>query len=828
MKFSRIYLTIILLAVTFKAAANDDIYGLQICSFYSMDTEATGLALDAGKPFRFRGRSLTLSFDLCNRGERPFGCILRMIAEDGNIIDLMNTVDQHNCYRPQLVVDGKAFVIPADIEWDKWVKVTLTIDTRSGTVTIDYAGEVMSVDSERARKMRSARMSFGNCFYEGFTVNSVASISIRDICLLVDGTPMRKWPLMRHSESASYDEICSSPATAVNPIWLSDSMIALKPVFETTFPHYSDVAYDGKDTFIMTKPDGSLLMYDVMSDSLSCRSSKGGAIPSNFPNQIKWCNDTTLLSYSIAQNLYGEWDFERCRWNNSIVADPSVVYWNVSCSWDPEGGRLYSFGGYGFYHFSNILRVFSPDDPLRTVSVTLDRIAPRFFSSSAVVDSCLFIFGGEGSVSGNQGITEDYYYDLYKVDLSTFEETELWSMPDSPIGKFIPGENLVYDAANRCFYTTAITEKEFIIVQIGMDEASIVPMSLPAGVRIDAPVQYTNLYIDDKTQTLYAVFIQSSDDRNTKVNIMSMSYPPCPVESILIDEIPETEGDGLPLYMTVMICILCIAALSASAYFILSAGRRRSGSPAGKTEVRPVEEYYDFSRNSICFLGGFSARNRDGEDITAQFSPTLRKLLVALIFHTVRYEHGILGEKLNQLIWDYKPEGTASNNRNVYISRLRAVLDGIDGVSVNTKNKFLSISFSDEFVCDYKEVMRLGESPSADDVGRLLSLLFRGLLLPNMDEDWVEDFRSDFISLAVTFLSRQLKSEKIPADIRLQVADTIMLYDSLDESVLRERCSIYRSQGNLGLAKEAYDAFCRDYKATIGDDYKISFKDIIS
>jgi len=305
---------------------------------------------------------------------------------------------------------------------------------------------------------------------------------------------------------------------------------------------------------------------------------------------------------------------------------------------------------------------------------------------------------------------------------------------------------------------------------------------------------------------------------------MSISLPLMQVaDVVLVDGIPMKKG--LSALEIVLISLLSLISLIV---VITLAGHRRKIHRGRLTSMPVIEEYYDFSRNSISLFGSFCVRNRNGEDITSNFSPTLRKLLCALVLYTIKYKQGILGEKLNQLIWDYKPEGTASNNRNVYISRLRSVLEELDGVTINTKNKFLSISLSDDVLCDYEEAQRLYEAPtSAEDVSRLLSLLFKGQLLPNMEDEWVETFRSEYSAMTLSFLNSQLDRADLPENVRLKVADTVILYDKLNERALRTRCRLYHANGNLGPAKEAYDTFCREYKATIGEDYGVTFKQII-
>ena len=826
----RLFLIIFLLtplyAVSSDAQTVSD-YGLRIKSTASIETEATGLALDGGRHIRLKRKPLTISFSLYNSKERPFGCILRMISEDGYAIDVMNTVDSKGIYRPQIVVGGKSAIIPTQVKWDEWIDISLTLDSRKKTVLIDYDGVQTEVNSDELKSISMLRTSFGNCLFDGFKVNSVASVSIRDIILKSGEKIIRNWPLQKHSVTSSLDTVCNAEAIVVNPDWIADSEISLTPVFTKEFPYFVDVVYDGGDRFFIIKPDGDIIMKSISTDEETIIHSEGGTVPSNAPNQTKWCNDTTLLSYSISQNLYGEFDMESRHWSNVTSPDPNIIYWNVTSSWDPERSCLYSFGGYGFHHFSNILRIFSPDNPRSSNSVTLNKIAPRSFASSVVLDGSLYIFGGEGSFSGNQGIVEDYFYDLYKVDLDTFEETLIWKADEADFRRFIPGENLIYDEKADCFYTTAITEDDFILVKIAKYVAppSIEPMSLPTGIRIDVNIQYTNLYKNNSNDKLYALFIQTCNTGTTKVDVMSIALPLLPVKSVLED--PRTDDSkSISAWIIALLSLLCGGlGLTAGIFYIKRKHDRRNI----LQDLPVIEEYYDFSRNSICLFGGFKVYSRTGEDITSNFSQTLRKLLIALILYTVKYKQGILGEKLNQLIWDYKPEGTASNNRNVYISRLRTALEDIDGIKINTKNKFLSISFSHPAICDYVEAMRLyGNHETSDDINRLLSLIFKGKPFPNTDEEWIEAFKSEYSAITLSFLSKMLDSNIISDNMKLKIADTVVLYDGLNEKAMCARCNIHHATGNLGLAKDIYDTFCQEYRSAIGEDYSISFKSIIS
>ena len=67
--------------------------------------------------------------------------------------------------------------------------------------------------------------------------------------------------------------------------------------------------------------------------------------------------------------------------------------------------------------------------------------------------------------------------------------------------------------------------------------------------------------------------------------------------------------------------------------------------------LRPIENYFDRSRSAISLLGTFNVRDKDGNDITSNFTPRLKSLLVLLILYTEKDEKGILTRKVTDMLW---------------------------------------------------------------------------------------------------------------------------------------------------------------------------------
>jgi two-component SAPR family response regulator len=190
---------------------------------------------------------------------------------------------------------------------------------------------------------------------------------------------------------------------------------------------------------------------------------------------------------------------------------------------------------------------------------------------------------------------------------------------------------------------------------------------------------------------------------------------------------------------------------------------------------------------------------------------------------------GIASQKINHLLWSYKPDDTANNNRNVYMSKLRGLLEGVGDIRIQNQNKLWRIAFEGGAQCDYLEALRLFEEGvvGEEDVDRLLELLLKGQMLPNTELDWIDEYKSAFSNATIDFLCRQLRREDLSDKTLLQAANTIFQHDFLNEDALKTKVSILCRQNKTGLAKTVYDSFCKEYRKSLGEEYAVPFKDLI-
>lgn len=838
-------------------------YGIHIQTAPHDASEYTSILLDNGEPLTTDGKTIRIDMDLWAYPDNPLGSICKVIADNNSNIDLMYCIGADYIRFPMLVTGDRDIVQSEPLDYGKWVHVRLTMSPETGEVELDYNGVVSKTTYDAFVGAGSIRIAMGFCTLTEYPLFDVASVAIRDVEIHRGDKAIRHWKMERHDGDVCYDEIKHSPATVENASWLIDENASWKKIYSAEFSYYPSVAFDPRvSTFYMASKDSpTLYVFHVNEETTDTIRVKGGEYAAVYPNQLMYIpQHQQLLSYNLDENIFSFYDPVKQSWSSGRKTAKEHAYWNNTTVFDPADSAIVSFGGYGFFHYNNTLLRSYPYSDRPQSAKKLTAIHPRYSCSSALVDGTLYIFGGRGCQSGRQELGPRNYYDMYAVDLKTDSVTMLWDLKDSPMGKgndFIPGENMVYDRESDAMYILT-TYHGGSLFKVDMKTGRFEQMSLDINASLQAQTLYYNLYYSPTQKSFYAVIVNSDIQGVSTLNIYQLDYPPVAVASLSQNIAgSEDSGNNKPLIIT-LIC-LGIAACGLGGWWFIRRRKRvpvkpqqavkpaeavvRSDGPEDKPEDKPEEPesdlqaapepepapaFYNLEKSSVRLLGGFRVFDAKGEDITNQFTPTLKNLLILLILHTGKNPMGIPNSKILTLLWGDKEEEAAKNNRNVYMSRLRNILVQIGDVTVQSHNGFRNISFGEGTTCDYLEAMRLFEDNSNENIDRLLELLLNGMVLPNVENDIVDTFKSAFSDRTLDLFSALLKQPGLSANQKLKIADTLFQHDFINEDALIAKCRIRHAQGRTGLAQATYAAFCKEYKSIIGSDYPNSLSDILN
>lgn len=824
-------------------------YGLSIKAFPASDQEKTSLVLENNNPVKLHNHT-TLSFDMNIRRDNVFGVVFRMITDKKDNIDLLFTVGDNDKRYPMLVVKESVYMINQEITCDKWLPVSITLSSDKNEITVSYDTTKLSVPYGITGS-KEAMVSFGLCPFEGHTLYDIASVNIRNIKIYHGKNLFRYWKLEKHGETQSLDSIAQVPAIAINPFWISDIYATWQKVYSRQIKENSHFAYNpNQDIIYIASPDSKeIILFDTKEEKESVTTIQDGVIAANAPNQLFYNHySDRLLSYNLDENIVSFFNSHTDSWENNTKPVLEHAYWNNSVSFSVTDSSLISFGGYGFYKYNNELIRF--DYKRKAIKKSnLPDITPRYSTTTTIVNNTLYIYGGRGNKSGRQELSPRNYYDFYSVNLLSEQTNKLWEVDGpAPEPDFVASENMVYDPEKDCFYM--FTSKDGgTLMSIRKDKKGYEPVSFPIYDDLSTHYLYMNLYYSANNNKLYALINKIMTDGTAEVNIYSLNYPPIAISNIQQEEIQVAENTGSFSWGSVLITILLSGVIILLLYLLARWYLSKKNKPQKKAVVpvpntsvstsekakEPETNYYHFSSHSICLLGGFFVTDKNGQDITSQFTPMLKYLLVLLILSSEKDSKGISGKKLIQLLWYDKNEESTKNNRNVYLSKLRSVLENVGGAETLNQNGFWSIKLNESITCDYIEAIRLfpvikeNNSPDKTDLDKLLELLLRGVLLPNTEADWVDNFKSDFSNLTIDILTElvQSSSYKLTDDMKLKIADTLFLHDYINEEALYLKCSILFNSGKKGIAKSIYDNFCKEYFNLLGTKYKYSLADVI-
>ncbi|MGN0053084.1 MAG: hypothetical protein ACI378_03350 [Bacteroides sp.] len=833
------------------------------------DSEFGCVLLDAGKPIDIQGDEWALEFDVWNRPQNIFGTVLRLLTDGGNNIDLIYSAGEGDVRYPMLAIGEETHILTNEVKTNGWMKVRLTLYPRQSKLQLDYDGETIQVKHPCLEAIKNARVSFGNSPFIEQPSSNVASINLRNVEISSNHALLRRWKMAFHEGDTCMDEVRHQPATGEKVRWLLDSYISWKSLYSRDCKTPVSVAFDSLTaTFYLANDAQQLYVFHAQEQKEDVITMKGGQWVTTYPNQLIYLqNENSLLSFNLDENLYARYNPATSCWEAGQTPELAhkQYYWNNTWVYNEQDSSIVSFGGYGHYHFNNwLLYTYIHRGKEYQKKFILNQIDPRHSSSSVIVDdSLLYIFGGRGCPSGKQEMVQRNYYDLYAVNLKTQQLRCLWKMPAKPAeGGFLPSINMVYDREKECFYCFS-TQQGGCLLKIDKNRPEIEVMSLPFHMDVNVQYLYTNLYYSAIRKKLYAVFQKTLVTDESHIDIYELNYPPIAIRHFVqkADEVQkDAEGSSayFSLWWTGLLLLAAVAVLLMMGFYGRAHSKRRGRQavtqdkpelaaavaeehdrqqelPAGQVEDEsrkeevemPRLEYYPLDKSCVCFLGGFRVMDKAGEEITSYFSPTLKLLLVLLILSVGKDPKGIIGHRLIQLLWSDKSEESAKNNRNVYISKLRGVLERVGDVKIVNSKGFWSIEFGEGVLCDYLEALRLFRVQDEQNLDPLLELLLHGIMLPNVENDWVDTYKTEFSNYTIDFLTRLLEREDLPDSFLLRVADVLFQHDFINEDALRMKCRILCRQGKKGLAKNVYDAFRKDYVASLGVECSIQLQDLI-
>lgn len=819
-----------------KISANT--YGLRLLSHDFSGKERTTLLLNEGNAIE-TGDKLTLKFRMSVRDIAVFGNIVTLYGSQEQQLDYKIVLSGGNdTFQPTLIVGGQLFKIdyllnghnPLDD-----IPMSMTLDRKANKVTVGFGSRERTCNVDLS-SFGGVTIAFGSQLFHNGSADA-APIDIWNVEVERNGKPLYYWELRNHTGYKSIDKQNGAVATATNGHWLQDDHTTWERVLEVKSATQLQYAFNSRNSTFYILDDDSIMTWNVATGEQRVRPLKGYRL--NCVSKYLYVNEQRdeLYSYALGKRLVARLDPNTLAWDrHEAYEDDAAHYDHAQVSLG--GDTLYAFGGYGFYRWHNDLY------RINTLSKEVEQltyeplISPRVSMAATQVGQKIYIFGGYGNEEGKQELPRKFYNDLWEIDLTTMKATKLWQSESKE--EFTLASTMVYDEDQQAFYAVAFytggVKRCLLKVWLKKPYWQAVTEDIP----FDPEYYAINfcLYKSDALQKMYAVADRMTDSENHHLEIFSVDLP------IIDDAIIgyEEESSDSHIFMTVL-AVLFLGLAIASIFWMRR--RQKVASPAvlvtpvenmtpteAAEPIAPVTKYYDQSGSTIQMLGELKVTNRVGEDITSKFTRRTRNLFILVMLYSASKERGVEIRTLDEALWQEMDEESARNNRNVYMRKLRVLLEEVGQVEIANDKIYYKAEIGKDVLFDYQETLRLMNrmETSYDDelTARTLELLLRGPLLPAMSTEWLDDFKGDFSSRVIKLLSRLERQaiDKGKLDLAYSIAETIMRHDPFSEEALASQCSILCKKKTVGIAKNVYDRFCKNYEQAMGEPYGVSFSEV--
>lgn len=834
-------------------------YGLSLKSHAVPGIERTTLYLDDNQPFSIKN-DFIISFQMYVRAnEHDFGTILHLHTNTNQFIRFSFVAGEERHF-PALVLNEGIININSPIEREKWLDVSLHLRLKDNVIEIDYDNKKISAMAP-LQGVKSVTALFGQMKEY---LSDVAPIDLRNVTITQDGKQIREWKLWKHNDTVCYDEIEGAVARAIHPVWLIDNHIEWKLVHQAKIPGKLDVAFNAREALFYLVRSQSIDVLDENGTLQKEIAIRGGYPAVEFPNHLLYDTlSNKLVSYYPKKGIMSRFSFDTERWSNEIRNTEEASNYNHARTFNPADSSFYFFGGYGFYQYRNDLyRMKYSTNQIEQVEYERP-LYPRYSAAMAIVGDELYIFGGRGNKYGKQELSSHYYWGLCAINLKNKQSRIVWQKNQPQEEGTIMASTMYFEPSDSSFYAVS-TNKGGVLWKISMKDSVYSEVSKPIYNESTYQDSDFSLYTSPSHGKLFLVLDKILSNHTHELAIYSINMP-------LVNEVDirqSTAGESINnrwyLYAIGILLLLVLAGFvlyrfkyngknkkapatkKGTEKTVATTGKVQSQSDVPESKTIPKKEwmqesetiftetvnYYDRSRASISLLGCFNVRDKDGNDITSNFTPRLKHLLILLILYTEKNAQGILASKTTEILWPEKEETAARNNRNVNLRKLRVLLESIGDMEVMIENNFLRIKWGTGVFCDYHTLItctkQFEQEKSEELLNRILEILLYGPLLPNTILDWLDDFKDDYSSYSIDLLKNLLDIEisRNHQDMIIRLADIMFLHDPLNEEALAAKCSVLVTQGKKGIARNLYDRFCKEYHDSMGETYKVPFADL--
>lgn len=776
-------------------------------SFKSYDVNPDSRTSLLSSPIGFNS-GLTVEFDIkIDRSRECFGYICRIDIDSSNSIDLLLTTPVKSF--PYIALSdtfGRLVKICGD-DLERWNHITVRIkENPDGTIAFNTNDSQTYGFTTKSRN-HHAVLLFGKNDCRNLVTTDIAPMTIRNLTVSVAGREPVSCPLFSEADLYNTNNI---EYTVSNPSWVIDRNRYWKKTDSLKLNEKIFLAGDpdrGRFFFITSK---ELFEYSVEHASFREYPFMEHLDTKHFTNDFLVTKEGTLayVDMDSSSPVVVYFDTTRSAWGSDIRRMRHSKYEHHNSFVNPIDSSFVQLFGYGYHLYLNDICVYRSGH----ASVDTLSIPPRYLSAVGVIDSLAYIMGGKGSPRGLQEFGTCVYSDLWKMNLKDYSVTRIGDFDNAEGEVAAANLDIAGDTIRGLFYNPNNYQTSLVLKEYNLKDGTIVER----GNRIP----YTFLDVESCAalyrmgETLYAITVQK-ESGSFVARIYSIALP-------VIDVVIPSREKKSHAWIVLLASFFLIITFVFLGVRLVRRNRRRLNDAEDDIDFENISRVY---RTGVHLLNGFVVIDKDDNDISVQFSPLLRQLLVMLILYT-RLNKSISNAEMKEILWYGKSDESYFNNRGVNLKKLRNALLQVDpGISIISEGGYWSISFP-EGLCDFNEAMDVLETSKS--VRRCVEVARLGSLLPDMRYDWLDHFTAAYADKVISRLSEILSKGEIDSpELRIKIADALLIFDPIDEESIKAKCIALMELKRHGVARSEFDGFVARYESLMAEPFKESFAEFV-
>jgi hypothetical protein len=462
------------------------------------------------------------------------------------------------------------------IQYQKWIDVKLKIDYKLNQAELKFLNNTYSISSlfEKNSSLEEIEILFGkNEFNE-----DIPAFNLKNLELKIDSSIVY-FPLDEKQGTRVISSNGNFKGKIINPSWLIDDFNNWKLIKQVEFESNHTIAYDTENMQFILLGKDKRYNFDIVSRLLdkitlkkpsefhSYTSGKAFIEPKTKnilvlqtgepnPSQNKFLNKKLGIEsinntkQSNNKNTYSIASFSSSTSNwqglfyKDILKNP---LFHFNAYYENSSQNILIFGGYSdFKYLNRFLKYDSYSNSINEILMEGDNISPRFKSGmGSLNDSTLFLYGGEGNLSGDQSIGKIPFNDLYKIDLKNNSINLVWEKEYDSAHNSI-SKNLIFDETQEFFYCLADSEEKGAISlkKVSVNDGNRV--SLGRSINFDSSIiaNEFNLFYEKKNNKLYAYTVEFTDNKLEKniISFYSIEMEPISANSTMNEKVELSQS----------------------------------------------------------------------------------------------------------------------------------------------------------------------------------------------------------------------------------------------------------------------------------------------